>query len=195
MRELPAPLPRVREEDASPEVTSSPALSLFARPGQAGVQARRVAVLAADGADVESLQPLLDRLTAEGAVPRVLGPRLGAITTAAGATREVDVPIDAMPSVLWDAAIVPDAGDDDARLADGRFPEFLKDQFRHCKPLLVLGSGRELLHKAGIPTTLPDGGADPGLLIEPAGDVPVDGFITALARHRHFERETDPPRV
>ena len=195
MRDLPAPLPKVRETDVKPEVTTSPALSLFVRPGAAGVQARRVAVLVADGVDVERIQPLLDRLTAEGAVPRLLGPRLGAITTGAGAAREVDAPIDAMPSVLWDAVIVPDGGKGDARLADGRYLEFLKDQFRHCKPLLVVGSAQELLRKAGIPSALPDGGADPGLLTPPADRIPVDGFITALTKHRHFERETDPPRV
>ena len=40
------------------------------------------------------------------------------------------------------------------------------------------------------------GHADPGLLLmegdDPAG---IAAFIAAIARHRHFERETDPPRV
>jgi len=100
-----------------------------------------------------------------------------------------------MPSVLWDAVIVPDGGKTDPRATDGRVLEFLKDQFRHCKPLLAIGSGEQLLSKADIPLALPDGGADPGLLLHAADDIPIDGFITALARHRHFERETDPPRV
>jgi catalase len=178
-----------------PEIALSPALSLFARPGEVGVQTRRVAVLVADGVDLDGVQPLMARLTADGAVARLLGPHLGGVTTAAGDSVEIDAPIDAAPSVLWDAVIVPDGGTTDRRLADGRVLEFLKDQFRHCKPMLIIGSGEQLLNKAGIPVDLPDGGPDPGLLIQPADGVSIDAFITALTRHRHYERETDPPRV
>ena len=46
----------------------------------------------------------------------------------------------------------------------GQALEFVKDQYRHCKPILALGAGAELLAKAGIPPTLPSGEPDPGLL-------------------------------
>jgi catalase len=195
MPELPTPLPKVLETDVTPEVTTSSALSLFARPGQTGVQARRVAVLVADGADVEAVQAVIERLTSEGAVPRLVGPRLGSFSTAAGAAMEVETPIDAMPSVLWDAVILPDADADDPRLLDGRAIEFVKDQYRHCKPIMAIGSGQDLLAKAGIPVALPDGTPDPGLVLVAADEVAAEGFIAALIKHRHFERETDPPRV
>ena len=63
--------------------------------------------------------------------------------------------------------------------------------------MLVLGAARQLLDKAGIPPALPDGERDPGLLVvaTAAGGWPIDAFVAALAKHRHFERETDPPRV
>ena len=66
---------------------------------------------------------------------------------------------------------------------------------RHCKPILATGSGQDLLKKAGIPLALPDGAPDPGLIITTSGDIDEDGFVAALAKHRHFQRETDPPRV
>ena len=70
--------------------------------------------------------------------------------------------------------------------------EFVRDQFRHCKTMLALGAGRVLLERAGIPTKEGDG----GLLIEQKpGKQAVQAFIDALARHRHPERETDPPAV
>jgi len=191
MRELPEPMPKVLERDVKPEVTASPALSLFARPGDGTVLARRVAILLAEGADVAGVQPLMNRLLAEGAVPRLLGPRLGQIAAADGSAIDIDAPIDALPSVLWDAVIVPDGTQ--ALAADGRAVEFFKDQFRHCKTMLVIGSGRELLGKAGIPPALPDGSPDPGLLIAASAD--GDAFVAALAKHRHFARETDPPLV
>jgi catalase len=81
-------------------------------------------------------------------------------------------------------------------MGDGRALEFVKDQYRHCKPLLVVGQGADLLKKAGIPMTLPSGERDPGLVVSgDEGEAAIDAFIQALARHRHFERETDPPRV
>jgi catalase len=80
--------------------------------------------------------------------------------------------------------------------ADGRVLEFVKDQYRHCKPILAIGEGAELLQRAGIPQSLASGDADPGLLIVAADAAdPSQAFIAAIARHRHFERETDPPRV
>jgi catalase len=83
------------------------------------------------------------------------------------------------------------------RLAeDGRTLEFLKDQYRHCKPNLALGSVSGLLKKAGIPTTLQSRKPDLGLLLGRSGDMASEeAFTKALATHRHFDRETDPPSV
>jgi len=38
-----------------------------------------------------------------------------------------------------------------ALMSDGHTLDFVKDQYRHCKTLLVLGSSSHLLEKAGIP--------------------------------------------
>jgi catalase len=75
--------------------------------------------------------------------------------------------------------------------------EFLKNQYRHCKTILLMGSASMLLDKAGIPSALPTGDPDPGLLAHEAADTEsaVQAFVTALMRHRHFERETDPPLI
>jgi catalase len=197
MRQLPAPMPKVLEQDITPEVTHSPALSLRARPGHGGVQARRVAMLVADGVDGEALTIVSDALLSAGALPRWVGSRLGAVQTSSGEI-EVDVTVEAMPSVLFDAVVIPDGASAIEQLAmDGRVMEFVKDQYRHCKPMLVFGAGETLLSKAGVPTTLPSGEADPGLVSAQSADAADAGqaFMAALAAHRHFARETDPPRV
>jgi catalase len=197
MRQLPAPMPKVLEQDITPEVTHSPALSLRARPGHGGVQARRVAMLVADGVDGEELTIVSDALLSAGALPRWVGSRLGAVQTSSGEI-EVDVTVEAMPSVLFDAVVIPDGASAIEQLAmDGRVMEFVKDQYRHCKPMLVFGAGETLLSKAGVPTTLPSGEADPGLVSAQSADAADAGqaFMAALAAHRHFARETDPPRV
>jgi catalase len=99
---------------------------------------------------------------------------------------------------VWDGVIVPGgAGSAEALASRGHAIEFLKDQYRHCKPMLVLGEASALLAKAGIPSALPSGAADPGLLVRDGGDasVAVADFAEALAQHRHFQRETDPPVI
>jgi len=78
------------------------------------------------------------------------------------------------------------------RLAtDGRALEFVKDQYRHCKLVLVL-SGARLLDKAELLSEDPD----PGLVVGHGIDASVvDAFIEALGQHRHCDRESDPPLV
>lgn len=49
MEEVPAPLPLAIDEPPDPEVKVSPALSLFARPGDGSICTRHVAILVADG--------------------------------------------------------------------------------------------------------------------------------------------------
>jgi catalase len=79
--------------------------------------------------------------------------------------------------------------------ADGRTLEFIKDQYRHCKPILAVGASGQLLMACGIETALPDGQPDPGVITTPDASTAIEAFVAAIARHRHFARETDPPRV
>jgi catalase len=38
-------------------------------------------------------------------------------------------------------------------------------------------------------------GPQAGLIIAPEKSAGADDFVAAIAKHRHFARETDPPRV
>jgi catalase len=157
-----------------------------------------VAIFVADGVAGDQLRVLADHLTSAGAVPRFIGARLGQVESANGDPIEVDMPLSAAPSVLFDGLVLPDGADAVQRLAaDGRTLEFLKDQYRHCKPILALGAASELLAKAGIPANLPSGQPDPGLVrgATAGGESDAEAFLNALAKHRHFDRETDPPLV
>jgi catalase len=127
-----------------------------------------------------------------------VGARLGAVETDAVTPLQVDVTLEAAPSVLFDALIIPDGEPATALfLAAGQAVEFVKDQYRHCKPILAIGSGQQLLEAAKIPATLPSGDFDPALLTASAAeaDAMMAKFVAAVARHRHFGRQTDPPRV
>jgi catalase len=76
-------------------------------------------------------------------------------------------------------------------LANGRVLEFVKDHYRHCKPILALGASAEPLQAAGIPSALASGKPDPGLILGEAGER-LDAFIRAIAMHRHYARESEP---
>ena len=190
---VPPNQPRALDTPAAPEVTVSAALSLLARPGDGSVKARRVALLVADGIDAESLRQVHAALADAGAVPRFVGVRLGRVQPQAGAPIDVEVTMETAPSALWDAVVV--AGHDDALAAYGQAREFIRDQYRHCKTIVCLGETSALVDAAGLPATLPDGGADPGLLQHTDGSQAAAALMAALAGPRHLARETDPPRV
>jgi catalase len=68
----------------------------------------------------------------------------------------------------------------------GQAVEFLRDQYRHCKPILIAATATELAMEAGIPV-----GDDTDWAVVQDGKA----FIEALSRHRNWDRATDPPVV
>ncbi len=194
--ELPEPMPKAIKSAARPEVASSPALSLKALPGDGGIATRKIAIPLADGVESEPLTALIEALNGEGAVTRLLGVRLGTVRSDEGDPLEIDATLENSPAVLFDALVLPGGAEAiDALSLDGHTLEFVKDQYRHCKTILALGDSSKLLSKAGIPLVLPSGEADPGLLIEgqDGSEANAPAFIAAIARHRHVERDRDPP--
>jgi catalase len=194
--ELPEPQPMVLEKLPRAEVRKSERLSLFARPGDGSIRTRRVAIVIAPGVDAEKIRQIQEALLGEGAVPRLVGARLGAIEALDDESLEADVTLEAAPSVLFDALILPNVAAPDGAGA-GLLLEFIKDQFRHAKSILAFGAAQALLESAGIPPTLPSGEPDPGVIRgdEANLDATLAEFVTALARHRHFERQSDPPLI
>ncbi|MBA3761335.1 MAG: DJ-1/PfpI family protein, partial [Gemmatimonadales bacterium] len=129
------------------------------------------------------------------------------VETERGKPIHVEVTLETAPSVLWDAVVLPAGDAAQATLSQlGQAQDFLKDQYRHGKPILALRGGTMLLETAGVSPLLPGGGIDPGIIVAGAatgdGKAGRDGtaaavadFVAALAKHRHFDRETDPPSV
>jgi len=194
---VPPALPRVNDTPI-PDYPPSPSLSLLARPGRIGIRTRRIAIAVAPGVDAAAVRQIYAALLKDGAQPRVVGQHLGEVAAVSGKPLDVEVTFEATPSVMYDAVVLPPGEASAAALArDGRVLEFLRDQYRHDKPFLVLGAGRQLVAAAGLPVALPNGEPDPGLIIaDPAGlNAALTAFRAAIARHKVYVRETDPPRV
>ncbi len=190
--DVPPAQPLALPTPVTSEVESSPPLSLLSRPGQIGAAGRRVALLVLPGADGAALRAVHAALMAASAVPRFVGLKLGRVDVGDGAPIEIEATVGNLPSVLWDAVVLPD-GDfaKPAPAVQHDVVDFVKDQYRHCKPILALGDGaQQLLAAASIPAALPNGDGDPGLVVAD-GDAAAaaDVFIAAVAKHRHFERE------
>jgi catalase len=191
--EVPEPSPRAM---AAPkvEVKVSPPLSLLARPGDGRIATRTVAILIAAGFEAESAMAVHEALTSAGAVPRLIAARLGTVKAANGESVDPDGTFETMPSCLFDAVVVPaGAAAAEALSGLGHAVDFVKDQFRHCKAMLVLGEGRALLERAGIPLA----GDDPALILSAGAKSGQAGraFMEAIARHRNWDRAADPPPV
>jgi catalase len=60
---------------------------------------------------------------------------------------------------------------------------------------LALGTGEQLLRDCGVDAAWPDGQPDPGIIIASDASAGTPDFVAAIATHRHFDRETDPPPV
>jgi catalase len=184
---VPAPLP-LATEAPTPQYAASPALSLLARPGQTGIATRKVAIFVAAGVDGDVVNQAYASLLAGGAVPRLVGTKMGMVKNTVGAPLEVEISVEAGPAVLYDAVIVPDGTDAMAR--EPKVIDFLRDQHLHCKPMLVMGTGANLLLKAGLDGKLPDGSADPAVIMG-ADSTGLATFEAALGSHRSFARELD----
>ena len=128
--------------------------------------------------------------------PTVVAPRIGAVTTADGEPLEATGSLENSPPVLFDAVVLPDGPKGvEVLLGLGQALEYATLTWRHGKTLLALGAGRALIEKAQVPTTLGDGSPDPGVLFGSGDDKTAQAFIAAVAKHRHPQREGDPPRV
>ena len=179
---LPEAMPRLIKP-ARAEVTASPALSLTFRPGDGSIRGRKVAILTAPGVDARSITRAQAALSEAGAVVRLLAARLGSVE----ATIEADATFETMPSVLFDAVVIPDGDGAADQLASlGHVREFLKDQFRHGKPILMLGAGERVAAEAGVPM---NDTSDWALVRD------IAAFVDAMGKHRNWDRITDPPQI
>jgi len=178
---MPKVMPRLAKAPKV-EVSVSPALSLTARPGDGSLRGMQVAILIAAGVSARSVESVRKPLLEAGAVVRLVAPRLGRLDAL-----EAEATLETMPSVLFDAVVVPDGAEGADDLGSlGQALEFLKDQYRHAKPILHLGAGISVLEEAGIPA---DDDSDWAVVSE------VSAFLEALARRRNWDRQIDPPPV
>lgn len=188
---LPPAAPLASDVDF-PVLADSPALSELFYPGDGSIKTKRVAILAANGVDGGGVIALYDAILKEGGVPRIVSSRLGKISTLQSAELDVEATMETMPSVLFDAMVIAGGEASVQALAkDAHTAEFLRDQHKHCKPILLAEEAQPLLAKAGLEAKLPNGEVDPGLLVVKDIAKGAGAFIKVLGKPRDHSRELE----
>ncbi len=177
---------------------ASPALSMEANGHSnvsgsgAGIATRKVAVLVADGVETGALRAIQAALNDAGATSKIVAAHLGFVATSSGQQLAVDHTFANMPSVMFDAVLVPGGAPHAEALArNGEAVHFVLEAYKHCKSLCVVGEGVHLLRTLGIGAG--EGGpAVPGVVVgrnDPPGRAQLaQDFMAAIARHRHWTR-------
>jgi catalase len=169
---------------------TSPALSMDGSAG--GIATRRVAVLVANGVEVGALRAIQQALHDAGATSRIISDHLGCVATSSGQQLAVDHTFATMPSVMFDAVLVPGGAANAQGLArNGDAVHFVLEAYKHCKAICVIGEGAQLLRTVGLGAG-EAGASAPGVVIgkndPPARAQLAQDFIGAIARHRHWAR-------
>jgi catalase len=172
------------------EVATSKALSMeFTKKDS--IKTRKIAILAANGVDSDSLTKMNEALTANGAMSKLVSSRQGYIHTANGAKVKIDESWLTTSSVEYDAVFIPDGADSVNFLKEE--PEaihFINEAYKHCKPIAAPGLGKELLviTSAGKKITQ-DGDTSDSLKLGIVLESDPQKFVEAIAQHRFWERE------
>ncbi len=173
-------------------VHPSPALSMLSAPKSPSIQTRKVAILAADGVNIAEVEAVGKALQAQGAKVAVLSARLGHLSGAGGGSLAVDYRIITEPSVLWDAVFIPGGSASvHALAASGAALLFVREQYKHAKPICAFGDGVALLETAGIHGGDPAGAQALGVIVGNSAASQNGGagaFIAAIAHGRFFNR-------
>ncbi len=194
-------LPIPAEESVDDKMGESPALSQL-NTATDSIATRKIAVLAANGVDVQGVERFTEAMTQRGAIVEVLAPTAGG-TLAGGSGGElaVDRAITTMASVLYDAVVVPCGPDSVETLSkDGYAMHFVSEAYKHLKAVGAFGSGVDLVRNTAVAEQLAEGTdvvVSNGVVstTAAAGDLTdqfCDAFASALAAHRAWDRETDP---
>jgi catalase len=175
-------------------LTKSAALSM-ANNVLDSIKTRKVAILAADGVNENSLLAVRQALLAEGAVVEIVAPRLGIISGENNTEISVDRSFLTTPSVVYDAVYVPGGSNSVATLeGEADAIHFLNEAFKHCKAIAADADAMQVLEATYFSKKLPEDNSDDtvireGVVIANDSNKLATQFIKAIKMHRFWERE------
>lgn len=148
------------------------------------IKSRKIAVLAADGVNADTIHMVRTALEKEGAIVEIIAPRLGTISTSGKVQFSVDQSFLTAASVLFDAVYVPGGKSSvTALLAETNAIHFIGEAYKHCKAIAADPDAMAVLKAAYVT------GPEDGVIVEKDPASLCEGFRRAIANHRCWLRE------
>ncbi|PVX52451.1 catalase [Balneicella halophila] len=146
------------------------------------IATRNVAVLVADGFDMDAFSEMEKTLKNKDAFITLIAPNGGIVKCSDNMEHEVDAMLSTTESVLYDALYIPGGKKSiDELMKEAKVFKFIKETFKYCKAIAVDGEADKLLEKC-IDVPYKD---DKAVFI----DEKPEKFVDAIAKHRNWERE------
>ncbi|WP_132052318.1 catalase [Pseudocnuella soli] len=187
----PQPMPTT---EGKRRVDVSPALSQL-NTAMDSIKSRKVAILIEDGFDGKALDEIKGMLEKAGATCEVISKAQGQRKAATGADVQTDKSHVTTGSIMYDAVLIPGGRQSvDSMKKMGKVLHFIREAYKHCKPIAAIGEGVELVEACQLPEQMvfEQAQTDKGLVSSAkGGDAAEVGrqFIEAIKKHRHWERE------
>ena len=158
-----------------------------------GIKGREIAILAADGVNEEHLFITKNALEKEGAILKIISPKLGDITGKNGTKIPVDHSFLANMSMIFDAIYVPGGpGSIEALSKEKNALEFICETYKSSKAIATDEDGVQLLMascmKDWLSPRIYDNLMEQGIVIHTSKEPSVQNFIKAIERHRFRDR-------
>jgi catalase len=164
------------------------------------VKGRKIAILAAQGVDMESLGRVKKSLEQAGAHVEVVSKNKGMLQGDGGQEVMVDKNFVTTGSIMFDAVYIPGGRSSvDMLKSQGEAVHFVNESFKHCKALAAFGEGVELLNGANLKGVQLANNHEQKNMFSVMGvvsarngasmDAFASEFIQAISQHRHWERE------
>ncbi len=198
----PPPPPSVKSPQSGKKkkLSPSPVLSL-ANSDKTSIRTRKVALLAAAGVRGDDIDQVCTAICGAGGKVEIVSHAMGQIRSAEGRPIDVDKTWSTARSVLYDAVWVAGGAKSVSSLEGlGLALHFVREAFRHGKPIGAANEGVELLAAAELPEIQLAKTAQRQKITSSHGVVTSwnddlaafgEGLIAAIREHRHFDRAID----
>ncbi len=157
------------------------------------IRTRKIAILAADGVDENSILSMKKALEAAGAMTHIIAPKLGELTAEGNTKMPVNQSFLTAASVFYDAVFVAGGTNSVATLAaEPDAIHFLNEAYKHCKAIAADKSGMQVLESTYFYKKIPADSAtaiSEGIVINQNINKLTQQFISAVSQHRFWDRE------
>jgi len=154
------------------------------------IKSRKIAILAADGADAAGIEKVRTAILAGGGVCEIIAPKLGSVIADDDTQIPVHKSLLTAASVLYDAVYI--AGGVSAVATLEGSPDavhFINEAYKHCKAIAADEDARQVLEATYFRKKLTEKKIEDGVLIGNTNNAFVTSFVKAIAQHRFWERE------